>query len=72
MESVRTAGRIVYGLLLAAIGLLLALGGAKLIWLGGSWYYLPAGLGIVAVVLAFTLIGQALEAVLNPKLRSLE
>ena len=44
MENVRTAGRIVYGLLLAAIGLLLALGGAKLIWLGGSWYYLPAGL----------------------------
>jgi quinoprotein glucose dehydrogenase len=44
MESVRTAGRIVYGLLLLAIGALLALGGAKLIWLGGSWYYLPAGL----------------------------
>ncbi len=40
----RTAGRIVYGLLLAAIGLALALGGAKLIWLGGSLYYLPAGL----------------------------
>lgn len=33
------------------------------------WYYLPAGLGIVAVVLAFTLVGQALEEILNPKLR---
>ncbi len=33
------------------------------------WYYLPAGLGIVAVVLAFTLCGQALEEILNPRLR---
>jgi peptide/nickel transport system permease protein len=36
---------------------------------GAWWYYLPAGIGIVCVVLAFTLIGQALEGVLNPKLR---
>lgn len=33
------------------------------------WYYLPAGLGIVAVVLAFTLCGQALEEIVNPRLR---
>ena len=34
------------------------------------WYYLPAGLGIVAVVLAFTLCGQALEEIVNPRLRA--
>jgi peptide/nickel transport system permease protein len=33
------------------------------------WYYLPAGIGIVLVVLAFTLIGQALEQVVDPRLR---
>ncbi len=33
------------------------------------WYYLPPGLGIVAVVLAFTLIGTALEEILDPRLR---
>ncbi len=33
------------------------------------WYYLPAGLGIIAVVMAFTLCGHALEEILNPKLR---
>lgn len=36
---------------------------------GHWWYYVPAGLGIVAVVLAFTLCGRALEEVLNPNLR---
>ena len=36
---------------------------------GAWWYYLPAGLGIVAVVLAFTLCGQALEEIVNPRLR---
>jgi peptide/nickel transport system permease protein len=36
---------------------------------GAWWYLLPPGLGIVAVVLAFTLCGRALEAVLNPRLR---
>jgi len=35
---------------------------------GAWWYYLPAGLGIVAVVLAFTLIGQRLEEIVNPRL----
>lgn len=33
------------------------------------WYYLPAGLGIAVVVLAFTLFGRALEEVLDPRLR---
>ncbi len=33
------------------------------------WYYLPAGVGIVLVVLAFTLFGRALEEVLDPRLR---
>ncbi len=33
------------------------------------WYYLPAGVGIVTVVLAFTLFGRALEEILDPRLR---
>jgi peptide/nickel transport system permease protein len=33
------------------------------------WYYLPPGVGIMAVVLAFVLIGHALEAILDPRLR---
>jgi peptide/nickel transport system permease protein len=33
------------------------------------WYYLPPGLGIMAVVLAFVLIGHALEQILDPRLR---
>jgi len=33
------------------------------------WFLLPPGLGVVAVVLAFTLVGRALETVLNPRLR---
>ncbi|MDH4346137.1 MAG: ABC transporter permease [Thermoleophilia bacterium] len=33
------------------------------------WYYLPPGLGIMLVVLAFVLIGQALEQILDPRLR---
>jgi peptide/nickel transport system permease protein len=33
------------------------------------WYYAPPGLGIMLVVLAFTLCGQALEEVLDPRLR---
>jgi peptide/nickel transport system permease protein len=32
------------------------------------WYFLPAGLGILAVVLAFTLIGRTLEEITNPRL----
>jgi peptide/nickel transport system permease protein len=33
------------------------------------WYYLPAGIGIVIVVLSFTLIGRAIEEILDPRLR---
>ncbi len=36
---------------------------------GAWWYVLPPGLCIIAVVLAFTLCGRALETVLNPRLR---
>ena len=43
--------------------------GAGAISRNAWWYYLPAGLGIVAVVLAFTLFGRALEEILDPRLR---
>jgi peptide/nickel transport system permease protein len=33
------------------------------------WYYVPPGVGIMLVVLAFTLCGHALEEVLDPRLR---
>jgi peptide/nickel transport system permease protein len=33
------------------------------------WYYMPAGVGIVLVVLAFTLFGRAMEEILDPRLR---
>lgn len=36
------------------------------------WYIGPAGLSIVAVVLAFTFVGRAFDAVLDPKLRKRE
>ncbi|MFI6603985.1 ABC transporter permease [Nonomuraea sp. NPDC050536] len=36
---------------------------------GAWWYILIPGLCIVAVVMAFTMFGRALEAVLNPRLR---
>jgi peptide/nickel transport system permease protein len=36
---------------------------------GAWWYLLPPGLCVVVVVLAFTLVGRALEAVLDPRLR---
>ncbi len=35
---------------------------------GCWWYFLPPGVGIVIVVLAFSLVGQSLERILNPKL----
>ncbi len=35
---------------------------------GYWWYFLPPGIGIVAVVLAFSLVGQSAERILNPKL----
>ncbi len=37
---------------------------------GGFWWFiLPPGIAIVIVVLAFTLVGRAFEAVVNPSLR---
>ncbi|MGB0099711.1 MAG: ABC transporter permease [Nocardioides sp.] len=36
---------------------------------GSWWFFVPPGICVVLVVLAFTLVGQALEEVLNPKLR---
>ena len=42
--------------------------GAGAISRNAWWYYLPAGVGIVAVVLAFTLFGRALEEILDPRL----
>jgi peptide/nickel transport system permease protein len=33
------------------------------------WWIVPPGLGIMLVVLAFTLVGQALEEILDPRLR---
>jgi peptide/nickel transport system permease protein len=37
--------------------------------LGAWWYFVPAGLCIVLVVFAFTLVGSALDDLLNPKRR---
>ncbi|MEO5705104.1 MAG: ABC transporter permease [Candidatus Limnocylindrales bacterium] len=36
--------------------------------LGAWWYFLPAGTAVVMVVFAFTLLGAALDDILNPKL----
>jgi peptide/nickel transport system permease protein len=38
--------------------------------LGAWWYFLPAGACIVLVVLAFTMVGTAVDDVLNPRQRS--
>src|SRR5690606_34352287 len=37
----------VFGIILALIGLVLAIGGVRLIMLGGSWYYLIAGAALI-------------------------
>jgi peptide/nickel transport system permease protein len=37
---------------------------------GCWWYIVPPGICVVLVVLSFTLIGQALEEVLNPRLKA--
>jgi peptide/nickel transport system permease protein len=37
--------------------------------LGAWWYLFPPGICVVLVVLSFTLVGQALEEVFNPRLR---
>ena len=36
---------------------------------GAWWYIIPPGVCVVLVVLGFTLVGQALEEVVNPRLR---
>ncbi len=38
--------------------------------IGAWWYFLPAGICIMIVVLAFTFVGNALDEFFNPKLRS--
>lgn len=38
--------------------------------LGAWWYFVPAGAGVVLVVFAFTLLGNALDEVLNPRRRA--
>jgi peptide/nickel transport system permease protein len=37
--------------------------------LGAWWYFVPPGVCIVLVVFAFTLVGNGLDAILNPKLQ---
>lgn len=37
---------------------------------GAWWYLIPPGLGILFIVLGFTLTGHTLDKILNPKLRS--
>ena len=36
---------------------------------GAWWFFVPPGIGIVVVVLAFTLTGHAIDEALNPRLR---
>ena len=36
---------------------------------GAWWYIVPPGVCVICVVLAFTLVGQALEETFNPRLR---
>src|SRR5262249_519846 len=43
---------LILGGVIALIGIMLALGGAKLIAVGGSWYYLFAGLALIVAGLA--------------------
>ncbi|MDO9174359.1 MAG: ABC transporter permease [Actinomycetota bacterium] len=50
-------------------GGLLESAGTTAVKAGYWWQYLPPGIGIVLVVLAFTVIGRALEEVLDPRLR---
>jgi len=37
---------------------------------GAWWYLIPPGVGIVVVVLGFTLVGHTLDRILNPRLRT--
>jgi peptide/nickel transport system permease protein len=43
--------------------------GASAITTGTWWYIIPPGVCVVLVVLAFTLVGRALEEIFNPRLR---
>lgn len=43
--------------------------GSGAIGRGAWWYFIPPGIGIVIVVLAFTLTGHAIDQALNPRLR---
>jgi peptide/nickel transport system permease protein len=36
---------------------------------GAWWYIVPPGLCVLTVVLSFTLVGQALEEIFNPRLK---
>jgi mannose-1-phosphate guanylyltransferase len=36
---------------------------------GAWWFFLPPGICIVLVVIAFTMVGYAIEEIVNPKLR---
>lgn len=38
--------------------------------LGAWWFLFPPGICVILVVLSFTLVGQALEEIFNPRLRS--
>ena len=51
-------------------GGLLERAGTTAVKAGYWWEYLPPGVGIVLVVLAFTIIGRAVEEVLDPRLRA--
>lgn len=37
---------------------------------GAWWYLMPPGIGIVVVVLGFTLVGYTMDRILNPRLRN--
>ena len=37
--------------------------------LGAWWYFVPAGTAVVLVVFAFTLLGNALDEIMNPRRR---
>jgi peptide/nickel transport system permease protein len=36
---------------------------------GAWWFFLPPGISIILVVLAFTMVGYAVEEIVNPTLR---
>jgi peptide/nickel transport system permease protein len=50
-------------------GGLLEQAGSSAVKEGYWWQYLPPGVGIVLVVMSFTIIGRSLEVVLDPRLR---